>query len=548
MRPLEPGDPLAVGGYPLLARLGAGGMGQVYLSRTPAGRALALKTIRPDLAAHPDFGPRFAREIRTSDRVRTPWTASVVDFSPPGGHPQWLAVEYVTAPSLADRVTAHGPLPPAAVRALAAELAAALAAVHACDLAHRDVKPSNVLLARERPVLIDFGIARAADESRHTRTGGVVGSPGYLAPEQASHGAAGPSGDLFSLGAVLAYAATGRGPFEHPGEQVSAASLLYRIVHEEPRLDGVPEDLLPVVRRCLAKDPGQRPTTTELTALWPRAGRGTGAGWEESLPPGLTADLDARAAEVTRLCAPPSPPVHAVPPSPPAHAVPPLPPTHTAPPFATSQAPSGTWPPTPAPPAGPPPARRSRGALLWSAAGVVTAVAVATVLWVNLLGPDDGDEARNDDVTSAPASGSTPGSASAALSTAWAGTWTGEGTGNPDADGRLQPRTSSFRVTLTLHTAARGELAGKQVSHVSEVGTGREVGCTEALEVREVHGSTATFEAVTSHPTDRSAPGLSCPKGNVYVVRLTGDGTMTLGEEGAQAAGAPSALRRVPTS
>ncbi|MEU3510108.1 serine/threonine-protein kinase [Streptomyces longwoodensis] len=547
MRPLEPGDPLAVGGYPLLARLGAGGMGQVYLSRTPAGRPLALKTIRPDLAADPDFGPRFAREIRNSDRVRTPWTASVVDFSPSGAHPQWLAVEYVTAPSLADWVTACGPLPAAAVRALAAELAAALAAVHACDLAHRDVKPSNVLLARERPVLIDFGIARAADESRHTRTGGVVGSPGYLAPEQASHGAAGPSGDLFSLGAVLAYAATGRGPFEHPGEQVSAASLLYRIVHEEPRLDGVPEDLLPVVRRCLAKDPGQRPTTAELTALWPRAGRGTGTGWEESLPPGLTADLDARAAEVTRLCAPPSPP---------AYAIPPLPSTHAAPPFATSPAPSGTWPPAPAPPSGPPPARRSRGPLLWSAAGVVTVVAVATVLSVNLLGPDDGDEARNDDVTSAPASRSTPGSASgstsgstsAALSTAWAGTWTGEGTGNPGADGRLQPRTSSFRVTLTLHTAARGELAGKQVSNVSEAGTGREVGCTEALEVREVHGSTATFEAVTSHPTDRSAPGLSCPKGNVYVVRLTGDDTMTLGEEGAQAAGAPSALRRVPAS
>jgi hypothetical protein len=132
------------------------------------------------------------------------------------------------------------------------------------------------------------------------------------------------------------------------------------------------------------------------------------------------------------------------------------------------------------------------------------------------------------------------------VATAWAGTWTGEGTGNPDADGQLQPRTSSFRVTLTLHTAARGELAGKQVSNVSEVGTGREVGCTEALEVREVHGSTATFEAVTSHPTDRSATGLSCPKGNVYVVRLTGDDTMTLGEEGAQAAGAPSALTPRP--
>lgn len=147
----------------------------------------------------------------------------MVDFSPPGHRPLWLATEYVAAPALSDWVVGYGPLPPAALRALAAELAAALAAVHACGLTHRDVKPSNVLLGRDRPMLIDFGIARAAEDSRHTGTGGVIGSPGYLAPKQAAGAAVTEAGDIFSLGAVLVFAATGRGPFEYPGEQPSAA-------------------------------------------------------------------------------------------------------------------------------------------------------------------------------------------------------------------------------------------------------------------------------------------------------------------------------------
>ncbi|MFF5184959.1 serine/threonine-protein kinase [Streptomyces sp. NPDC000345] len=542
MQPLEATDPDAVGGYPLLARLGAGGMGQVYLSRTPAGRPLALKTVRPDLAAAPDFEPRFAREIRSSDRVRSPWTVSVVDFSRPGHRPQWLATEYVAAPSLAEWVMAHGPLPPAALRALAAELAAALGAVHACGLTHRDVKPSNILLARERPMLIDFGIARAADDSRHTRTGGVIGSPGYLAPEQVSGGVVTDAGDVFSLAAVLVYAATGDSPFQHPGEDVSAASLLYRVVHDDPRLDGVPDDLVPVLRRCLAKQPEHRPGSAELTGLLPRE-RESG-GWEHALPPGLQDDLTRRAAEVSALCAtapatvPPPPPPLTPPVRAGAAATPPMHPGAVAAhPVHPVHHPGAV--------AAPPPAAAHRRRRTARTVVAVTAGAVAATTAVLLLRPfgdGDGEKGTGADPTSGPTASTT----TAALSRKWEGVWTGEGPGNPDADGRLQPRTDSFVVTLTLHTAAKGDIAGKQVSEVSEVGTRREVGCTEALELRGVRGSTATFEAVTSHPTDRSNSSLTCEKGHVYVVQLTADDTLRLGEEGAQSAGAPSELRRAP--
>lgn len=593
MQSLESTDPAAVGGYPLLARLGAGGMGQVYLSRTPAGRPLALKTVRPDLTASPDFETRFTREIRTSDRVRSPWTVSVVDFSPPGHRPQWLATEYVAAPSLAGWVTAHGPLPPAAVRALAAELADALAAVHACGLTHRDVKPSNVLLGRARPMLIDFGIARAADDSRHTGTGGVIGSPGYLAPEQATQGALTEAGDVFSLGAVLVFAATGTGPFELPGEQPSAASLLYRIVHENARLDGVPAELAVLVGRCLAKRPQDRPRSGELAALLRREGdaghpreEAYGAGpmpvagaWERALPPGLGADLAAREAEVARRCAvPPHQPVpkapHAGRPHVPTTAgatapasvgrTAPAPAAHTAAPYAPfSPATTGAYPPqgngpTGAAPYPPEPAAsftgpspfppygtylaaftRARRRIRWMAAAcVLTVAAVAT--GVLLLRPFDAD-ARDDGTTPSP---SLSGAPAPALSAKWTGVWTGTGPGTPHADGRLHPRSNSFKVTLTLHTAAVGELAGKQVSNITEVGTGREVGCTEALELRAVRGTTATFQAVTSHPTDRSDTSLRCETGRLYVVRLADADTITLGEEGTQSAGAPPALRR----
>ncbi|MEV6613151.1 protein kinase [Streptomyces sp. NPDC051051] len=587
MQSLESTDPATIGGYPLLARLGAGGMGQVYLSRTPTGRPLALKTVRPDLTAAPDFERRFAREIRTSDRVRSPWTVSVVDFSPPGHRPLWLATEYVAAPALSNWVAGHGPLPPAALRALAAELAAALAAVHACGLTHRDVKPSNVLLGRDRPMLIDFGIARAADDPRHTSTGGVIGSPGYLAPEQAAGGAVTEAGDIFSLGAVLVFAATGTGPFEHPGEQPSAASLLYRIVHEPPRLDGVPAELAPLIRDCLAKRPEDRPHSAELAA---RLRRGRAAddprsaahergpapaadAWKDALPPGLGADLATREEEGAHRCAVPQhgqgqAPSDAVtsaggrPPAPTTagavsltpsldHAIPAAPystPPDTPAPYGRAApdtlTPYGPFAPGTAGPAGCGPhgactPHREGGArrrVRWTVAGSVLAVA-ALVTGVLLWNPFGKEAAGEGSTVSPPPSSSAP-----ALSAAWAGVWTGTGPGNPDADGQQHPRTESFTVTLTLHTAEVGELAGKQVSNIKEAGTGREVGCTEALELRSVRGTTATFVAATSHATNRSDTSLQCESGHLYVVQLTAADTISLGDEGSQSAGAPTAL------
>ncbi|MFD3315660.1 protein kinase [Streptomyces sp. NPDC058694] len=293
MKNLQPSDPSSIGGYPILSRLGAGGMGQVFLSRTPSGRLLALKTIREDLSSDPGFEERFAREIRNSDRVRSPWTVTVVDYSPPGQRPQWLATEYVPAPSLDEWVARHGPLPEAAVLSLAAELCGALQSVHQADLTHRDVKPGNVLLARDRPRLIDFGIARAADDPRHTQVGGVLGSPGFLAPDQAVGGVPAEPADVFSLAAVLVYAATGHGPFTRPQENnVAMAALVYRAVHEAPDLQGVPPVLVPVLASCLAKAPADRPTAAELGKRLEQIGARTG-NWPDVRPPALATELTA---------------------------------------------------------------------------------------------------------------------------------------------------------------------------------------------------------------------------------------------------------------
>ncbi|MER5194170.1 protein kinase domain-containing protein [Streptomyces sp. NPDC002755] len=290
MNNLQPSDPTSIGGYPLLSRLGAGGMGQVFLSRTGSGRLLALKTIRDDLSSEPGFEERFAREIRNSDRVRSPWTVTVVDYSAPGQRPQWLATEYVPAPSLAEWVAAHGPLPRTALLSLAAELCGALQAVHQAGLAHRDVKPGNILLARDRPRLIDFGVARAADDSRHTHLGVSVGSPGFLAPDQAVGGVAAEPADVFSLAAALVYAAIGRGPFSRAGEQIPVASLMYRVVHEEPDLAGVPPELVPLLTACLAKDPAARPTAARL-GEWLEERGGRIGRWPEERPTVLAGEL-----------------------------------------------------------------------------------------------------------------------------------------------------------------------------------------------------------------------------------------------------------------
>ncbi|MFD8408129.1 bifunctional serine/threonine-protein kinase/ABC transporter substrate-binding protein [Streptomyces anulatus] len=260
---LRPTDPARIGGHRLLGRLGAGGMGVVYLGRTDAGALAAIKVILPEHAGDQDFRTRFRREAEAAGRVDSPWAVSVTGADTEAERP-WLATEFVPGPTLFDIVARRGPLPVRSVTVLGRLLARALAAVHAAGLVHRDVKPGNVLLTAGGPRLIDFGIARTADATALTATGLVVGTPGFLPPEQASGNTAGPAGDVFSLGCLLAYAATGRPPFG--GGAVDA--VLYRTVHDAPDLDGLDDaHLRALLERCLAKDPGERPAAADLDTL-----------------------------------------------------------------------------------------------------------------------------------------------------------------------------------------------------------------------------------------------------------------------------------------
>lgn len=268
MEPLDSTDPQAIGPYRLISRLGVGGMGRVYLARSAGGRTVAVKVVRPELAGDSEFRERFAREVAAARAVDGAYTAPVVDAEPDGALP-WLATSYVLGPSLTDAVRDHGPLPEQSVRALGAGLAQALRAVHAAGLVHRDLKPSNVLLAADGPRVIDFGIARALDGDQMTRTGIVVGSPGYMCPEQAAGQPMGPAGDVFSLASVLLFAATGHGPFE---SESGPAAQLYRVIHDQPELAALPDGLRQAVAVCLAKDPARRPTPSSSARCWrPRA-------------------------------------------------------------------------------------------------------------------------------------------------------------------------------------------------------------------------------------------------------------------------------------
>ncbi|WP_030174295.1 serine/threonine-protein kinase [Streptomyces sp. NRRL S-813] len=278
MQPLGADEPTVVGPYRLLGRLGSGGMGRVYLGRSAGGRTVAVKIVHPHFALDEEFRARFRREVAAARRVGGAWTAPVLDADPEASVP-WVATGYAAGPSLAAAVADVGPLPAHCVRGLVAGLAEALAAVHELGLVHRDVKPSNVLLTLDGPLLIDFGIARAmAGTASLTSSGVSIGSPGYMAPEQILGKGVTGAADVFSLGAVLVHAATGEPPFL--GD--SSAALLYKVVHEEPELDSLADgELRELARACLSKDPAARPAPTEIAhRLAPEgAARLVSGGW-----------------------------------------------------------------------------------------------------------------------------------------------------------------------------------------------------------------------------------------------------------------------------
>ncbi|GAA2712553.1 serine/threonine-protein kinase [Streptomyces luteosporeus] len=292
-------DPRVVGNFRLHRRLGAGGMGVVYLGSDRRGQRVALKVIRPDLAEDQEFRSRFAREVSAARRIRGGCTARLVAADLEADRP-WFATQYVPGPSLHDKVNEEGPLSAAQTASIGAALAEGLLAVHDAGVVHRDLKPSNILLSPKGPRIIDFGIAWATGASTLTHVGTAVGSPGFLAPEQVRGAAVTPATDVFALGATLAYAATADSPFGQGSSEV----MLYRVVHEEPQLMAVPDALAPLIHACLAKDPEERPSTLQLSLRLKEIAAREAHGIGEGRPPSPRREPDRpsarRAAEYER--------------------------------------------------------------------------------------------------------------------------------------------------------------------------------------------------------------------------------------------------------
>ncbi|MFD5738971.1 serine/threonine-protein kinase [Streptomyces massasporeus] len=496
MRPLDVDEPTVVGPYRLLGRLGSGGMGRVYLGRSAGGRTVAVKIVHPHFALDEEFRARFRREVEAARRVGGAWTAPVLDADP-GARVPWVATAYAAGPSLSAAVADVGPLPAHTVRALGAGLAEALAAVHELGLVHRDVKPSNVLLTLDGPLLIDFGIARATDGTASlTSTGVSIGSPGYMSPEQILGKGVTGAADVFSLGAVLAYAATGRPPF--PGD--SSAALLYKVVHEEPELGLLEGELRGVTAECLAKDPAARPAPAELSRrLAPEgAARLVAGGW---LPGTLVEQVSRSAVQLLNLEATgagagaggPSGPVGFSSPSvgvqettggevlgafgPPPVMSPPVPGEQTPAPAAVPEPRDGDHPQDTAPTSGRRPGRvtvsvaatstpegedggrvrRLSCSVALAVAGAMAAVTIGSVFVFDLLpdrggGQDDADSSSGSDSPPAATASSAP--SADAVPAAYLGTWEGQGVA---LDGRLPLGT--FRITV--ERAAIGQELGK---------------------------------------------------------------------------------------
>ncbi|KOX01493.1 serine/threonine protein kinase [Streptomyces sp. NRRL B-1140] len=493
MRPLDVDEPTVVGPYRLLGRLGSGGMGRVYLGRSAGGRTVAVKIVHPHFALDEEFRVRFRREVEAARRVGGAWTAPVLDADPEARVP-WVATAYAAGPSLSAAIADGGPLPAHTVRALGAGLAEALAAVHELGLVHRDVKPSNVLLTLDGPLLIDFGIARATDGTASlTSTGVSIGSPGYMSPEQILGKGVTGAADVFSLGAVLAYAATGEPPF--PGD--SSAALLYKVVHEEPELGLLDGELRRLTAACLAKDPDTRPAPAELARrLAPEgAARLVTGGW---LPGALVEQVSRSAVRLLNLevtgagagAAGLSGPVEFSSPSvtapeatggegpgvfgPPPVMSPPVPGAQTPAPAAVPEPRDGDHLQDTRPAAGRRPGkvtvsvaatstpegggrvRRLSCSVALAVAGAIAAVTIGSVFVFDLL-PERGgdhDDAGSGSRSASPPAADASSAPSGAVPAAYLGTWEGQGVA---LDGGLPLGT--FRVTV--EQAAVGEELGK---------------------------------------------------------------------------------------
>ncbi len=354
--------PDRLGPYRLLERLGEGGMGIVYLARDPGERMVAVKAIRPGLAADATARRRLAREVETMGRVSSPFVAEVIDADV-SSDPPYIVTRYVPGRTLEDVIGQGGPLAGADLGRLARGLAAALTAVHAAGVVHRDLKPGNVMLMDGEPVVIDFGIALLPETTRITMTGMFMGTPGYLAPEVIEGKASGPASDVHSWAATVAFAATGRPPFGTG----TFETIFYRIVHGQPDLGGVPPPLLPMVARALARDPARRPAAAELTqwaaTLDPAAlvpGAAAAAGAVIAVAPGALAGPPGTRADRLPPAVPPG-----LPPAAPAAGVAPRNGTHSfaaagangdfrdlLPPVSYGPPPAGSWPGSPSPAAG----------------------------------------------------------------------------------------------------------------------------------------------------------------------------------------------------
>lgn len=561
MDKLGPDDPRHIGAYRLLARLGEGGMGQVFLARSERGRTVALKLVRRELAEQPEFRARFRQEVRAAHQVGGAWTAPVLDSDTEAPIP-WVATGYVAGPSLHRIVSgrpgapvadsgAYGPLPTHSVQLLGSGLAHALQHIHRAGLIHRDLKPSNVLLTIDGPRVIDFGIARALEslaDGDLTRTGAMIGSPGFMAPEQVRGERVTTACDVFCLGSVLAYAATGRLPFG-AAESGGVHALMFRITQEDPDLTGVPAELAGVVRDCLAKDPAARPTTDEILARlgepqadepWlpatliaqlgrqavdlldaedPEAPDAPGA----SRPPGTPGAPNAQ--EVPQHPRTPPAPVHALPTQAAPATLPPAPAPYAyqpQAPYNQSYSPGPTYntplPPayfTPPPAPAPAPARRSAGA---TAALIAVALVVAigaggsVYAFMNTKGGDTPDPGPS---ASASASGDTAGTGDeGAVPGDYLGTWTASIPGDSGGSTRKLTIRQGEVGDQVLSLTAEGPLALGATYHCEFIAP---------LVARPGDG-----EPVLIGPSTVSVgrPAASCSPGKPTELTLLPDGSM----------------------